>query len=404
MAVLTNLLGVVRRASLAGAVLRMIGLQLGAALFLIAWGTWRLRPASRAIAAGEGRTLFRRTSRTRWRPRPPCGDDPVLWYELHSTRGITAGERLIGVVGHAIAIIVFGLAVWEFARPAFAELGQLGYGAAPGRLSMPDVQPAARLLVKTVKGLTSYSTAPGHARWELNIVLRQASAGLGLALICFLGTAAAEGIAGERERCTWDALLATPLSAREIIRAKMLGAFWWRGRACAVWMLVIWTVGLVAGAVHPIGFLAALVGLLAAAWFATALGTYASLWAKGREQATGWAILATLWPGFSGLLPLVFPPGTGSVLVAAGSPPFLIWASLLSYDDVQSASRAGTFPLLDATGIHTGDGAIAIVAVWIIGTVAQLIGAAWLTRAAIRKFDGAVGRPRRAGQPGKETS
>ena len=37
---------------------------------------------------------------------------------------------------------------------------------------------------------------------------------------------ASEGIVSERARETWDSLIATPLTAREILRSKMLAAIW----------------------------------------------------------------------------------------------------------------------------------------------------------------------------------
>ena len=85
-----SLLGVIPRGPLVGAVLRMIALQTAAAVVLVLWAMARLRPASRAVYDVEGRAAFRRLLRARWRPRPACGDDPVLWHEIHPARATSA--------------------------------------------------------------------------------------------------------------------------------------------------------------------------------------------------------------------------------------------------------------------------------------------------------------------------
>ena len=50
-------------------------------------------------------------------------------------------------------------------------------------------------------------------------------------------------------------------------------------------LLLMWGVGLVSGAVHPLGVLAAALALAVYAWFTTALGVYISLRAKNSVRA-----------------------------------------------------------------------------------------------------------------------
>jgi hypothetical protein len=66
--------------------------------------------------------------------------------------------------------------------------------------------------------------------------------------------------------------------------------------------------------------------------------------------------------------------------MGAGSPPFLTWSALLSYDDVRAALGSGAFPPLAAAGIRTGEGAGRVLAAWLIGTAAQAAGAFVLAR------------------------
>ena len=235
--------------------------------------------------------------------------------------------------------------------------------------------------------------APGQARLEFNIVLRQMTGLLDVLYVLMVAGAAAESVAAERERETWLGLIATPLTGREILRAKMLGAIW-KTRGLAFLMLALWMVGLLAGAVHPLGFLAALAGMAVSCWFLAALGVSVSLWSRDRGEATG-RVLGPLML-FLGLSALPFLlPGTASVLMAAGTMPFQTWASLLSYEDVHAAIHSGVPPQFAAIGIRSGAGARIVLAAWLIGTTAQAVGASLLTRSAVRGFDAAVGRPMR---------
>jgi len=65
-------------------------------------------------------------------------------------------------------------------------------------------------------------------------------------------------VAAERERDTWLGLIATPLPGREILKGKILGSIW-RMRGVAFLMPALWSVGLLSGSLHPLGFLAAVV-------------------------------------------------------------------------------------------------------------------------------------------------
>src|SRR5262249_2249524 len=145
---------------------------------------------------------------------------------------------------------------------------------------------------------------PGQARLELNSVLRMTTVILDIFYVLMVAGAAAESVAKERERETWMGLIATPLTGREILRAKLLGSIW-NTRELAVLMLVLWIVGFLAGAVHPLGFLAALTELAASCWFLAALGLTASLWSRDRAQATGWVLGPLMLIVGSSALPLI---------------------------------------------------------------------------------------------------
>lgn len=388
-----NLMGVIRRGPLVGSVLRMIALQTTAAAVLVLWAIARLRPASRACHDAEARAASRRLLRARWWPRPACGDDPVLWHEMHPGRRMSRAalwvDRLVNATW--IGLIAYGIS-W-FARPAFAELGRLGYGPAPGAFTVPEVNPIARVLVGKLMRL-SVGPAPGQARLELNYVLRMTTGILDILYLLMVAGAAAESVAKERERETWLGLIATPLTGREILRAKMLGSIW-KTRGLAILMLALWVIGLLAGAVHPLGFLAAVAGLGVSGWFFAVLGVSMSLRSRDRAQATGRALGPLLLFLSLGAVPFILP-GMASVALAGVTMPFQAWASLLSYEDVHAATHAGAIPQFAAIGLGGGAGPGIILAAWLIGTIAQAVGAFLLMRSAVRGFDAAVGRPIRA--------
>src|SRR3954454_11594729 len=114
------------RGPLVVSVFRMIALQMAASVGLVLWAILRLRPASRAGYDAEARAASRRFLRARWWPRPACGDDPVLWHEMHPGRRISRAALWVGRLIHAswIGLIAYGIS-W-FVWPAFAELLQLG--------------------------------------------------------------------------------------------------------------------------------------------------------------------------------------------------------------------------------------------------------------------------------------
>jgi ABC-type transport system involved in multi-copper enzyme maturation permease subunit len=374
LAVGLSLAGVLPRGTPVDCVLRMIAYQSAASVVLILWAIVRLRAASRAVHDLEGRTALRRMLSARSRPRPACGDDPVLWRERHSRRS----SRALLLLGYALNAIWIGLVacvVTRYAVPAFIDLFQHGYG-----VGTPSI---ARTLADAGRS--------GQARLDFNLILRLATGVIDFIYILLVAGVAAENIVIERERDTWSGLIATPLTGREILRAKMFGSVL-RTRVIGFLLLALWTVGLLAGAVHPLGFLAAILGLAVSSWFLAALGIYSSLCSPNRNQATTRALGPLLLTMGLCLLPTAMP-GTSSVLLAGITLPFPMWVSLLSYDDVHAVLHSGFSPQLASIGLNGTSGGMIVLAVWAINLVAQGVGAHLLSRAAFRGFDRAVGRP-----------
>jgi hypothetical protein len=229
---------------------------------------------------------------------------------------------------------------------------------------------------------------PGQARAVFNQALRGVALAFSIFIALLVTEHSARSVADERERDTWPGLCMTSLSGYAILRAKVLGALW-KLRGLAMLLAALWLVGVLAGAVHPLGFLAALALLIASAALLATMCAAVSLWSSDRERATERGMLALIVLIFSGLLPRLFPPGSASVLMGAGSGPLLLWLSLLSYGDVAAALRSGTFPQLALLAIETGEGARSVLATCLIGLAGQLVAAGFLLRAAARSYDAA---------------
>ncbi len=288
--------------------------------------------------------------------RPGCGDDPMIWKERHAGRG----GGLAWLTSLPVVLVLgtlLGCYLFDAAWPAFGELISMRQSDA--------------------------------ARVALNAELRLAGALLFSLWLVAVSSAAAVGVTSEREEDTWTSLTATLLTGPEIVRAKMFGAAW-GARRMGVALMVVWGVGLLSGAVHPLGLLAALAGLVIYTWFATALGLWMSLKAKNSTRAMiGTILLMVLLNG--GYTPLVLPflgarpPG----LVAAGVSPTVEWVALLSYRDVRVLWSGGA--LSESKGAPRGPEILAMV---FASFSLYAMGALGLTRAALGAFDTAVGRPR----------
>jgi hypothetical protein len=184
------------------------------------------------------------------------------------------------------------------------------------------------------------------------------------------------------------------MEGREIIRGKMVGAFW-RARGVVMLLVALWSVGLLAGAVHPLGFAMALIGLVALTWFCMAVGVYASLRTTSLSLATTAALLPILALDFSGLLPKALPGPIGSVVLGAGSMPLVECLALMSYDDVRAltASPGSPAPILDVVGIASKEPSSRIVLTYAVGVIGSALAGLLLDRLAVRQFDRLIGRP-----------
>ncbi len=350
----------------------MIGLQLMFGCGFLIWSIARLRPTSRGRAEGSG--LGSRLSHL-WMElrrclfgRRPCGEDPVLWKEIHTSRMPGIAE----ILGAIVALGLLGLIGWGtyyFGRPAFME-----------RYWMDDVTPH-----------------PDARRIQFNQFLSHVSSWIEFFLLLIVAGNAAGAVTLERAQDTWVSLIATPLSGREILRAKMIATVWKARWGFAV-LIVLWSLGLVAGSLHPLGFGAAFVVLGVSVWFMTAIGTYVSLISRDSAQASNRALVPALLLSCSFLV-CYFPSRYTTVFMGVGSSPFVNWICLVSPGEIRDVmSGAPTFRRLDQLGVPSYESPMRVLAACLCSVAGFAMGAAHVSGLAFARFDRVVGRPVRASE------
>jgi hypothetical protein len=226
----------------------------------------------------------------------------MLWKERYAP-----GDRRTWLSSLPVVLVlgvVLGCFLFDAARPVFVSM--VRYGGAPLE----------------------------QARLNLNRELRGTGAFvLAIAGLAVAGAAAAS-VSEERERGTWTSLMTTLLTGPEIVRAKMFGAVWGARRLVAT-VLTIWGVGLLGGAIHPLGFVAAVAGLGASLGFAAALGLFVSLKARNTTRA----LIATIGGLFALNLGVMMAARAwdrgGPSLWLAGSAPYVASAAPIAPQGVR---------------------------------------------------------------------
>jgi hypothetical protein len=353
----------------------MMGLQVAAGVALTTWAIIRLRPASRRLEERQGATSARRL---RMRAgilhrRPPCGDDPMLWKEMHTGQPRTWSALLMGLIVIAIfASLVILLGIY-LAAPAFWEWRGQGFR----------------------------STGAHDARGLIGLAVRAATGTIAFIYMLLLTGQGAEAIAVERAKDTWTSLLTTSLEGREILRAKRLGVAW-RSRVLIVLIAVLWLMGLGTGSIHPFGVAASALALWAMVDLATACGVYCSLISKDAAQATNRAVLPATLLACSGLLPFLMPAGFASILEGVLSLPLSLGIALVSPWEVREAIEGRWVSPIGPITLRQENPAI-YVASYLLTLAFGFATAAILRRLAEQRFDRAAGRPQRAAREPEPT-
>ena len=248
-------------ASIMTNLLVMIGGQSACSAVLLWIAAIRIRPASKREGSSRGLWKGLKTKRSlQLFPRPECFDDAMLWKELFCARK-SLGYQVIII---AFAAIVGGLTIYGLSdtfESAFEEFLSYGYSQSPGYSARDQLCQGLRVVM-----------AIGY-----------------VAMAMMAASSAANSFAGERERDTWVSLIASPLTAAEMIRAKA-----WASVFGLKWLLAFLYgmafLGLMIGAVHPLGLVLHLLVTSIFLGFAIALGLYFSLRSRTSTRASGFTI------------------------------------------------------------------------------------------------------------------
>ena len=173
-----------------------------------------------------------------------------------------------------------------------------------------------------------------------------------------------------------------------------------RCRWGALLLVALWSIGLLAGSIHPLGWVAAVFLLGASIWLMTAPGIYGSLISRDTAQASNRALIPALVLLSCFIVCYLVPPRFRTVALGAASAPFVNFLSLLSHADVREVvSYRGQKPFspIRGMGLYTDETPAAVLATFSICAVASTVAAAWLSRLAVARFDRAAGRPHLAG-------
>lgn len=221
----------------------------------------RLRPLGLKQTSNETKSKPRRG-----RTHPKVGDRPMIWKEIYvesSFRGGWAG-RVILVV---IALLSF--------IPAFIITYEIFFD----------------------KGATYY-LRPGRSQWDeyayrMNLYLRSVSTIVASLLLLGAAIRGAGTVRGEKDKQTFDSLMTSPLSVRQILWGK-----WWGcmlgNRFGLLWLGTIWLIGLASGGLHPGALLLLLMGMgifmSGYAW----IGIWCSISCSTTLRATTWALVGAI--------------------------------------------------------------------------------------------------------------
>jgi ABC-type Na+ efflux pump permease subunit len=312
-----------------------------------------------AMAGAVAGLRLREPHPTSWDPhrgyRPPVGDDPIFWREYDLPRRGSRRPTVI-VLAHRLLIVIRALlllalqAVFLVAAMAIALGLVLGTGW------------FAYFAFREYWGIDPPPAWAAGPRDHFNGFIRTVSAFLGLAAMVGAITVI-DRIMIERHKKTWESLLTTPLTGREILTSKIRAitrSLWLAAR----WLVPLWLLGIVCGAVHPLGAALGAAGLAAGTGLNLALGIRIALRPGATTQSV--ASSTVLWT------PALVAIGLVTVVVPLCSPREL--DGLRSHD--------ARLPWLLAAGLVAASLAMAALA-W------------FLIRHCFERFDEWAGRPHR---------
>jgi ABC-type transport system involved in multi-copper enzyme maturation permease subunit len=355
----------------------MIGLNFLSGLVLLVPTVRGLRSRERDEGKGRKGWIFGARDRQRgWlRSRPFSLDDPMLWKECPGRYRFRspALRVLVTVLKLAVAGLL-GYWMLVYAWPAFSDVLKFGYGLGGGNYFDPR-----RRFNEGVR----FATVCGY-----------------LLLILLLAAASAGSITSEKEKDSWISLISTPMDGREILRGKIVGAFW-SARYVFAGLLILWWTGLIAGSLHPFGFALLVIATTVYSAFAVALGLHYSSICRNttRSLVATFATLIVLNGGYMMCcIPIFTNMGPGSelptVVITSGMTFVVEGFAACSYPDVSNL-----FKLPD--GGFGGWRRLPLIFGYLVSVGGYGLAAFLLFQYRIARFDEDVERPRRGYHPNR---
>lgn len=216
----------------------------------------RLRPLGLRQTGGESKSKPRRG-----RVNPPVSERPMIWKEVHVESSFRAGWG-----GKVVLFLIAALSL----VPAMIIAYDVYFDQA-NRLIRPSPASLQRFAERMNEYIRTVSTL--------------------VASLLFLAAAirGAGSVRGEKDKQTFDSLMTSPLSVREILWGK-----WWGcmlgNRMGLIWLGMVWGIGLLSGGLHPWAvplLVAALAVFLSGfAW----IGIWCSINCSTTLRATTWAL------------------------------------------------------------------------------------------------------------------
>lgn len=277
------------------------------ALGCCTWSALRLRAVVLADAISDTDAAGRRRAASGHKGiallRPPAvGARPMMWKELW----IDAGTHR-GLIGWLLGGVVLAAVFW----------------------------PAVQLMY-------FYGTVwPAGPEARLTDLLSLWVRGVGMVLGCLMllqvAVHAAGGISGERDKQTLDGLLATPLTNRQLLFAKWLGAVL-SPRGMGLVLALVAAGGTLMGALHPLAAPCYLAVWFVLAGMLASLGLCFSVAYRTAHRAAFWTLFAVLGLTFMQLLASwdLADMWTTSFEATSVVPPFTLYVMAFSPREVQA--------------------------------------------------------------------
>lgn len=245
----------------------------GVGLACLGLASWRLRGAYlRQMESSRPRQTGRW-----WRAvRPPVGDQPLTWKErwidgLAPLAPLRTIPRWLGMtVVFVLTLAAFAVALWEVRLPKVTLADLLRSIAAFDLIGLQE----------------QFSGADQAVRWPNLAMMFVAS--------LLVGARASSAVTSERERQTWEPLLLSPLTARELLRGKLWGIIGATYPYLAAYALAAVPLSLAGG----FGALVLTVGALVAAWLSMWVLGSAGLWCSVTSRSSWRSLLSTLIFGY----------------------------------------------------------------------------------------------------------